>query len=92
MLEKWDLKASGKFKMQTSPLVLTMLIPTGRINNKHLTFSLIRRGAEQDKRHGTTLFLYFNCLKRVKLKEIKTTRQHLFHNNQKSHFSSVTYR
>ena len=37
------------------------------IDNKHLTVSLSRSGADQGKRHRTFLFLYFNCFKRTKL-------------------------
>ena len=81
-------EASGIIEVQTYPLVLTVLMPARCISNKYSTFSLIKRSAEEDKRHLTTLFLYFNCLKRAKLKEIKTTKQHLFHNNEKSHFFS----
>ena len=49
MLEQWVLKVSGEFKMQKFPLALTKLMPTGHINNKHVTFSLIRNGAEQEE-------------------------------------------
>ena len=35
--------------MQQFPLALTIMTTAGHINNKHLTFSLIKTSAEQEK-------------------------------------------
>ena len=55
--------------MQKFPLAPTMVAPTCHIDNKHLTFSLNRKGTDQEIRHETPPFFNFSHLKSAKLDE-----------------------
>ena len=72
------------------PLALTIMTTAGHINNKHLTFSLIKRSAEQGKDFMDHSFLF--QLFQKTMMGIIMANEHLIHDNHKSYFSPVNCR